>query len=167
MLCQTCSKKPFCNKLCPEAELYAAQDHETRREHFTVPEPRYSALREPAEEPVKFTKTETKILLLLKKDFALQEVCFILGLSRPALRFHLRKALSSARQFPGKVFLSFYNEHQKGAYKWDEKNRVVSSNRTESLDASAGQILVRAGEGKRTFLFSGSQIELDRFPVGK
>ncbi len=100
MLCQTCPKKSFCNKLCPEAELYAAQDHETRREHFTIPEPRYSPLQEPAEEPAKFTKTETKILLLLKKDVSRPEVCFILGLSRAALRFHLGKIRSKTSASP-------------------------------------------------------------------
>lgn len=57
-------------------------------------------------------------------------------------------ARNFAKSFPGKVFLSFYNEKQKGSYKWDEKNWTVSSNRTESLDASAAQILGRAEDGK-------------------
>ena len=47
-----------------------------------------------------------------------------------------RNARDLARRFPGKVFLNYYNEHQKGQYKWDEQNFTVQCNRTESLDAS-------------------------------
>ncbi len=62
------------------------------------------------------------------------------------------KARAFARRHPGKVFLNFYNERQKGAYKWNEADWTVSSNRTESLDSSAGQILGRAADGKGTSL---------------
>lgn len=48
----------------------------------------------------------------------------------------LRNARAFAERFPGRVFLNFYNEHQKGAPKWDEKARTVAVNRTESLDTS-------------------------------
>jgi len=47
-----------------------------------------------------------------------------------------RKAREFADRFPGRVFLNWYSEHQKGAYAWDEKRHQVSDNRTESLDAS-------------------------------
>jgi len=56
-----------------------------------------------------------------------------------------RNARELARRFPGKVFLNYYNEHQKGQYKWDEPNLTVSCNRTESLDASHVEIRERLG----------------------
>ena len=52
-----------------------------------------------------------------------------------------RNARAFANQFPGKVFLNYYNEHQKGSYAWNEKELIVSCNRTESLDASHKEIL--------------------------
>ena len=56
------------------------------------------------------------------------------------------KARSFAGRFPGKVFLNFYNDHQKGSYKWNEADWTVTVNRTESLDASARQILGAGGD---------------------
>jgi hypothetical protein len=41
-----------------------------------------------------------------------------------------------AARFPGKVFLSFFNEHQRGAVAWDPERCMVQINRTEILDAS-------------------------------
>ncbi len=52
-----------------------------------------------------------------------------------------RNARAFAERFKGKVYLNFYNENQKGAYAWREKDLIVSSNRTESLDASHNQVL--------------------------
>jgi hypothetical protein len=52
-----------------------------------------------------------------------------------------QKARTFAGKFPGKVFLNFYNEHQKGSYKWNEADWTITCNRTESLDASHAQIL--------------------------
>ena len=49
-----------------------------------------------------------------------------------------------ARRFPGRVWLNFFNENQRGSYRWDEKDRVVRENRTEALDAS--QRLIREGQ---------------------
>lgn len=54
----------------------------------------------------------------------------------------------NARAFSGRfntdskhrVFLNYYNEHQKGSYAWNEKEHIVSCNRTESLDASHKEI---------------------------
>ncbi len=47
-----------------------------------------------------------------------------------------RNARAFAERHAGRVFLNFYNEHQKGAPQWNEKNLTVLVNRTESLDAS-------------------------------
>jgi hypothetical protein len=54
------------------------------------------------------------------------------------------KARGFAAKFPGKVFLNYYSESQKGPEKWNEQNMTVSSNRTETLDACGNQIM----EGK-------------------
>lgn len=90
MLCNSCEKKAFCSGLCPEAELYAGQDHKTRREHFTFPAPSYSPHQDPPPaDPIKLSKTEAKILMLQKKGFTRAEVRFVLDLSASALRVHL------------------------------------------------------------------------------
>ena len=52
-----------------------------------------------------------------------------------------RNARAFSQRFKGKVYLNYYNLHQKGSYKWDEKELIVSCNRTESLDASHKQIM--------------------------
>ena len=58
------------------------------------------------------------------------------------------KARTFASHFPGKVFLNYYSEHQKGITKWNEADWTVTENRTESLDYSGAQILGRGpGEG--------------------
>jgi hypothetical protein len=54
-----------------------------------------------------------------------------------------RNARAFAERFKGKVYLSWYSQHQKGVYKWDEQNMTVSANRTESLDASHNEILMK------------------------
>ena len=51
-----------------------------------------------------------------------------------------RNARAFAERFKGKVFLNYYNERQKGHYAWNEKELMVSCNRTESLDASHKEI---------------------------
>ncbi len=55
-----------------------------------------------------------------------------------------RNARAFAQRFPGKVYLNFYSESQKGAYAWNEASLTVSENRTESLDASHNQVLTMA-----------------------
>ncbi len=45
-------------------------------------------------------------------------------------------ARAFARRHPERVFLSFFNENQRGAPKWDEEGQIVQVNRTEALDAS-------------------------------
>jgi hypothetical protein len=55
-----------------------------------------------------------------------------------------RNARAFAKRFPGRVFLNYYNEHQKGHYAWNEKELTVSCNRTESLDASHRDIMDKA-----------------------
>jgi hypothetical protein len=54
---------------------------------------------------------------------------------------HTKNARSFSDRFPGRVFLCYYNEHQKGAYKWNEREMTVMANRTESLDASHREII--------------------------
>ena len=52
-----------------------------------------------------------------------------------------RNARAFAERFRGKVYLNYYNIHQKGSYAWNEKELIVSCNRTESLDASHKEIM--------------------------
>lgn len=52
-----------------------------------------------------------------------------------------RNARAFAERHQGRVFLNYYNEHQRGSYAWDEKKLLVSCNRTESLDASHKEIM--------------------------
>ncbi|MBW2619104.1 MAG: phage terminase large subunit family protein, partial [Deltaproteobacteria bacterium] len=52
-----------------------------------------------------------------------------------------RNARAFAERHRGKVFLNYYNEHQKGSYKWNERDLVVQCNRTESLDASHNEVM--------------------------
>lgn len=47
-----------------------------------------------------------------------------------------RAARAFAERFPGRVFMNYYSEYQKGCYKWNEKDMTVYANRTESLDTS-------------------------------
>ena len=54
-----------------------------------------------------------------------------------------RNARTFAEQSKGRVFLNYYNQHQKGSYAWNEKESVVQCNRTESLDASHREIMER------------------------
>lgn len=45
-----------------------------------------------------------------------------------------------AREHKGKVYCCFYQEHQKGNYKWNDRELTVAANRTESLDASHNEL---------------------------
>lgn len=51
-----------------------------------------------------------------------------------------RNARAFAYRFQGKVFLNFYQDHRKGEYAWNEGDLTVACNRTESLDASHGEL---------------------------
>ncbi len=51
-----------------------------------------------------------------------------------------RNARAFAGRFEGRVYLNYYNIHQKGSYAWNEKELIVSCNRTESLDASHREV---------------------------
>jgi hypothetical protein len=55
-----------------------------------------------------------------------------------------RNARAFAERSRGKVYLNYYNEHQKGHYAWNQKELIVSCNRTESLDASHREIMDQA-----------------------
>jgi hypothetical protein len=52
-----------------------------------------------------------------------------------------KAARSFAERFPGRVFLCYYSEYQKGCYKWSEKDMTVYANRTESLDSTHKDIV--------------------------
>lgn len=52
-----------------------------------------------------------------------------------------KNARSFSERFPGRVFLCYYNEHQKGSYRWNEREMTVTANRTESLDSSHKEIV--------------------------
>ena len=52
-----------------------------------------------------------------------------------------RNARAFAERFKPRVYLNYYNEHQKGYYAWKENEFIVSCNRTESLDASHSEVM--------------------------
>lgn len=52
-----------------------------------------------------------------------------------------RKARELMLRNKSKVWLNFYNDNQKGSYAWKEDERIVSVNRTESLDVGTNAIL--------------------------
>ncbi|MFC1544981.1 phage terminase large subunit family protein, partial [Gemmatimonadota bacterium] len=51
-----------------------------------------------------------------------------------------RLAREFAREHQGKVYLSYYSEHQKGSYAWSDREMTVTANRTEALDASHNEL---------------------------
>jgi len=54
-----------------------------------------------------------------------------------------RNAREFAKRNDGRVWLNYYNHHQKGSYAWNDGEHIVACNRTESLDASHKQIANR------------------------
>jgi len=48
-----------------------------------------------------------------------------------------------AQRHPGRVYLNFFNENQRGSAKWDAKDLKVEVNRTEALDAPRAAIRER------------------------
>ena len=51
-----------------------------------------------------------------------------------------RNARAFTQRHKGRVYLNYYNEHQRGSYAWNDAELIVSCNRTESLDASHKEI---------------------------
>jgi hypothetical protein len=51
-----------------------------------------------------------------------------------------RNARAFAQRHKGRVYLNYYNEHQRGSYAWNDADLIVQCNRTESLDASHKEI---------------------------
>jgi NAD-dependent SIR2 family protein deacetylase len=47
-----------------------------------------------------------------------------------------KAARAFAERFPGRVFICFFQERQKGSYQWNEQTMMVKANRTEAMDAS-------------------------------
>jgi hypothetical protein len=70
-----------------------------------------------------------------------------------------RNARAFTMRHKGKVFLNYYQIHQKGSYKWDEKEATVACNRTESLDASHNEIMQEKIELPRESAIVGSFAE--------
>jgi hypothetical protein len=62
-----------------------------------------------------------------------------------------------ANRHAGRVFLNYFQESQRGSYRWDYKEHLVYENRTEALDASRkivrdrGVVLPRAGKLMQEF----------------
>jgi hypothetical protein len=54
----------------------------------------------------------------------------------------MRNARKFADKYPRQVYMNFYRETQKGKYKWDDKEFMVTCNRTESLDNSHHEVLM-------------------------
>ena len=52
-----------------------------------------------------------------------------------------REARKFVGRFPGRVFMCYYNDNQKGSYKWNLKEGIVEVNRTESIDASQADFM--------------------------
>ncbi|HYA91737.1 MAG TPA: phage terminase large subunit family protein [Thermodesulfobacteriota bacterium] len=52
-----------------------------------------------------------------------------------------RNARAFAQRHKGRVYLNYYNEHQRGSYAWNDAELIVQCNRTESLDASHKEII--------------------------
>ncbi len=52
-----------------------------------------------------------------------------------------RNARAFAQRHKGRIYLNYYNEHQRGSYAWNDAELIVQCNRTESLDASHNEIL--------------------------
>jgi len=84
----------------------------------------------------------------LMKRFGVQ-VCVIDGMPET----HATRAF--ARRHHGHVFLCFFNDHQRGADKWDTKELTVQVNRTEALDYSRRMIR----EGRRVLPRRSRQVE--------
>lgn len=95
-LCTDCPKRPHCNTLCPEAELYASQDWEDLQE-ITVGLPEYSkediAEKELQRKLNKFYQLPRKkqVLTLLERGLPRKEVCQILGITKENLRDIIRR----------------------------------------------------------------------------
>jgi hypothetical protein len=48
-----------------------------------------------------------------------------------------------AKRHEGRVWLNYFNEHQKGSPKWDPEQHIVQENRTEALDLSRAVVRER------------------------
>lgn len=54
-----------------------------------------------------------------------------------------RNARAFAERHKGKIYLNYYQIHQKNGYNWNEEALTVACNRTESLDESHNQVMFR------------------------
>jgi len=51
-----------------------------------------------------------------------------------------RNARKFATKHKGRVYICYYNDNLRDGYRWNDQERIVSANRTESLDASHREI---------------------------
>ena len=54
-----------------------------------------------------------------------------------------RNARTFAEKHRGRVYLNYYSNHQREGYRWNDLDATVLSNRTESLDASHNELLLK------------------------
>ncbi len=83
------------------------------------------------------------IYLGIHKDFSeLDTLMNHFNVSRCVIDWepNIHESRKFAERFGGRVFCHKYNEFYRGPYKWDEEKLKVTTNRTDSLDASAFEI---------------------------
>ena len=100
MLCQECSKKPTCTKLCKEAEEYVGQDHVdwgetpvsvyTHKEELRVYDPDTGV-----DKPM-LSSREKEILHALGTGFTRDQIAKKLKISKATVRSHIRNLREKA-----------------------------------------------------------------------
>lgn len=131
------------NRLTVE-QVLSLVDNEFPSDFWAIPAPCYMGVDQGKDLHIVFKKRlkdRVAVLPALEFDFnALDKymqhisVCVIDGLPET------RNAKAFAERNQGKVYLNYYNEHQKGSYRWNDEEMTVQENRTESMDASHEQI---------------------------
>lgn len=101
--------------------------------HVVIGRPRYSADGKPRGDIIKMARvTEFNDVFDLCRRYGVKNIVFDL---RPETR-KVREFRTFAHQHGIETFGCEYSEHQKGAWAWNEREGVVTVNRTELCDAS-------------------------------
>ena len=87
-MCSLCPKKDFCSSLCPEASLYADQDHVNLKEK-TIGTPMFAK----RQDTVKLTKKEAMIWRMFINGHSRKKISETLSISRASLRLHIHNIL--------------------------------------------------------------------------
>jgi DNA-binding NarL/FixJ family response regulator len=97
-MCTDCKKRSYCKELCPEAEIYADQDHVKLREK-TIGIPMYADNEwpEPGEKHM-FTPMEKKILQLLSIGKSRKHISQVLDITRNTLEKHISNIKKKAEE---------------------------------------------------------------------